>query len=80
MFFLPSIDLRQAGAIQKPVKRLRCTFFPKIVNCFQPLSISTKSSILDIKQGSEYTSERRHLIEQEVFDDLSVCVLNLNLV
>ena len=42
--------------VQNPVKYIRCTFFAKIVNGCKPLTIFTKSSILDGWQGSENAS------------------------
>ena len=45
--------------IQNPVKRLRLILFTKILSNFQPLSTFKRSAILDIRQGSEYTSEIR---------------------
>ena len=39
---------------EEPIKNL--FFFAKIVDDFQPLTIFTKSSILDVWQGPEYVS------------------------
>ena len=41
--------------IQNPVKHLNWSFFPKIVNGFQPLTIFAKNFFLVIWLGSEYT-------------------------
>ena len=43
----------------EPWKTSEMELFAKIVNCFQPLTISVKSSISNVWQGSEYTSEIR---------------------
>ena len=43
--------------IQNPVEHVRWSFFAKIVNSFQPLTIFVKSSILDVRLGFEYASD-----------------------
>ena len=43
---------------QNPVKHLRWSFFPKIGNGFQLLTIFAKSSSLDFRISSEYTSNK----------------------
>ena len=42
----------------EPSQTSTLEFFAKIVNDFQPLTIFTKSSISDIRLGSEYVSEK----------------------
>ena len=46
---------REQRCIRNPVKHLKCSFFTKI-NDFKPLTIFSKSSILDIWQVSEYVT------------------------
>ena len=45
------------GCIQNQVEHLRWSFITKIVNGFQPLTIFTKSSIVDVRLGFKYASE-----------------------
>ena len=43
-------------AYWEPCYTSKMELFSEIVNGFQPLTISTKSSVLDVWQGSEYVS------------------------
>ena len=45
------------GRIQKLVEHLRLSFFTKLVRGFQPLTIFAKTSVLEVRLGSEYASE-----------------------
>ena len=40
-------------------------FFAKIVNAFQPLTISTKNSILDIWQSYKYASDWHNIAKKQ---------------
>ena len=42
--------------VANSVFKSKILFFPKIVYSFQPLTIFAKSSILDVRLGSEYAS------------------------
>ena len=41
----------------EPCQTYMMEFFAKIVNSFQPLTISEKRTTTDVRQGSKYTSE-----------------------
>ena len=43
----------------EPYQTSKMELLAKIVNGFQPLTIFAKSSILDVRQGSKYTSNIR---------------------
>ena len=42
--------------VQNPVKHLRRSFLRKLINGYKLLTIFIKSSILDVRLGSEYPS------------------------
>ena len=44
--------------IQNTVKHLRWSFFAKINDCIQTLTIFTKHFILGVSQGCEYASDK----------------------
>ena len=46
-------------AYSEPSRIYQTELFAKIVNGFQQLTIFAKSSILDVRLGSEYTPESR---------------------
>ena len=46
--------LCNTNAYSEPIQTSKMKFLAKIVNTFQPLTISAKSSILDVRLGSEY--------------------------
>ena len=51
----PCSDIVQRR-IKNPDKYLRWSYFVKIINGWKPITMFVKSSILDVWQGSEYTS------------------------
>ena len=52
-FITPELSLE---VYSEPCQTFKMDQFPKLVNSWKPLAILTKSSILDIWQGSEYAS------------------------
>ena len=57
----------------EPCETSKMAYFAKIVNSFQPLTIFTKHSILDVSQGSEYSSDYLHFFQsckRDVFRNL----------
>ena len=54
------IFFAQQRRIQNPAKHLRYSVLQKKVNYWKPLTIFEKCSILEVWQGSEYTSAQKY--------------------
>ena len=54
--FIRQNEISSQSCIQNPVEHLRWSFFEKIVNGFQKLTIFAESSIVDVGLGCEYAS------------------------
>ena len=65
--FFIEFGLVRTEAYSEPCQTFKTFFFAKIVKSFQSLSIFTKSSILEVFQSSEYTSEGWNLHTQLTF-------------
>ena len=73
-FFLPTQPSVLQRRIQNPTKHLKMELFAKIVDSSRPLTIVAKSSIVDVRKGSEYASVLllKLLCSKASFDEAAV--------
>ena len=66
-------------AYWEPRHTSQTEFFTKIVNCLKSWTIFTKSSILDVRWGSEYVFDLKHSLQYYLTVDILCCKSHLQM-